>query len=242
MDVIVETNPQTASQAGTDLLATLIRRKPTLKAVLATGNTPMDMYSRLAALKNAGKIDAGQMTVFQLDAYLDVPDTDPRSLYGWMDRSFIQPMDIPATQVHRFRETSHDPHGDCVRYADTIRASGGFDLAVLGLGPNGHLGFNEPPSAADATTRVVTLTPESIISNAVYWGGIARVPKVSVTVGMDALLASSQIILIATGAHKHNILRRTVEGPVTPDVPSSFLQTAAKVTIITDRAAWEGDR
>lgn len=240
IEVIVERDADQASDACARLLAGLIRDKPRLTAVLATGNTPMGAYSRLAALHQTGELDARGMTVFQLDAYLGVKDDDPRSLYGWMDRSFVVPLQVPATQVVRFAEEIEDPESECIAYARRIDAAGGFDLAVLGLGPNGHLGFNEPPSTAEATTRVVTLTPESIASNAVYWGGENEVPLVSLTVGMDALLAARKIFLIVLGAHKHDILRRTVEGPVTPEVPASFLQDAADVTIIADEAAWTG--
>lgn len=240
MQLIVEKDADHASEAGAELFATLVQRNPGLKAVLATGNTPMGMYSRLVARQRAGNFNARGMTVFQLDAYLEVADDDPRSLYGWMDRSFVQPLQIPQSQVIRFNEVIDDPEQECVSYKQKIAAAGGFDLAVLGLGPNGHLGFNEPPSDAAATTRVVPLTPESIVSNAVYWGGQDKVPSLSLTVGMDALLASRKIILIALGAHKHDILRRTVEGPVSANVPASFLQQAADVTIIADEAAWKG--
>ena len=240
MNLIVEKDADRASEAGAALFAALLADNPRLTAILATGNTPMAMYSRLADRQRAGSVNARGMTVFQLDTYLDVTDDDPRSLYGWMDRSFVQPLEIPAAQVVRFSETMQDAEQECLSYKQKIAGAGGFDLAVLGLGPNGHLGFNEPPSDASATTRVVPLTPESIVSNAVYWGGTDNVPTMSLTVGMDALLASGKIILIALGAHKHEILRRTVEGPVTSAVPASFLQQAADVTIIADEAAWMG--
>lgn len=240
INLIIEKDAASASAFGARLMAELIRDNPSLKAVLATGNTPMGMYARLAELAQAGEVDARAMTVFQLDAYLDVDDADPRSLYGWMDRSFVQPMGVPAGNIVRFSEEIADAEQECRAYAASIEAAGGFDLAVLGLGPNGHLGFNEPPSAADATTRVVPLTRESIVSNAVYWGGEDQVPTMSLTVGMDALLASGTIILIALGAHKHDILRATVEGPITSAVPASFLQQAENVIVIADEAAWNG--
>jgi glucosamine-6-phosphate deaminase len=240
IEVIVERDADQVSDTAAKLLAQIIRDKPQLKAVLATGNTPMGAYHRLSALQAAGEVDARGLTIFQLDAYLGIKDDDPRSLYSWMDRSFVVPLQVPATQIVRFPEEIQDPAGECVAFAKQIEAAGGFDLAVLGLGPNGHLGFNEPPSPAQATTRVVRLTPESVASNAVYWGGEDKVPLDSLTVGMDALLAARKIVLIVLGAHKHDILRQTVEGPVTPDVPASFLQQASDVTIIADNPAWTG--
>ena len=241
IEVVVEKDAERASETGARLFAAMLRRNPRLTAVLATGNTPMGLYARLAAMQAAGEVDARGMTVFQLDAYLGVSDDDPRSLYGWMDRSFLTPLAIPPSQIVRFPEVVDDSDRACAAFAARIEAGGGFDLTVLGLGSNGHLGFNEPPSDAGSTTRVMRLTPESIASNAVYWGGEDRVPRLSMTVGMDALMGSRKIVLVVLGAHKRDILRRSVEGPVTPDVPASFLQRAADVTVIADEAAWSGD-
>lgn len=236
--LVVEKDAAAASVAGAGLLASLIRRKPALTVAVATGNSPMALYADLARRQRAGEVDARGLTVFQLDSYLGIADDDPRSLFGWMRRSFVDPLEIPASQVVRFDEVVEDPALECRAYAGRIAAAGGFDLSVLGLGPNGHLGFNEPPSDAAATTRMVPLTPESVVSNAGYWGGEDEVPRLSLTVGMDALLASRHIVLVVLGAHKRDILRRTVRGPVTPEVPASFLQEAADVTVIADEAAW----
>lgn len=240
MEVVVERDAEGVSETGARLVADMLRRKPCLTAVLATGNTPMGLYGRLAAMQAAGEVDASQMTVIQLDAYLGVTDDDARSLFGWMDRSVLTPLGIPTSNVVRFPEVVDDPDRECAAVAARIEAAGGVDLTVLGLGPNGHLGFNEPPSDASATTRVVRLTPESIVSNAVYWGGEDTVPRLSMTVGMDALIKSRKTLLVVLGAHKRAILRRSVEGPVTPDVPASFLQRAPDVTVVADEAAWIG--
>ena len=119
-----------------------------------------------------------------------------------------------------------------------MRAAGGFDIAILGLGPNGHLGFNEPPTDAQAPTRTVTLTEASITSNTVYWQERERVPRYAMTCGITHLLAARHILLLVSGAHKQEILRKTVEGPIGPDVPSSYLQQNNNAMIVTDTAAW----
>src|SRR5205807_8145018 len=119
-------------------------------------------------------------------------------------------------------------------------SAGGYDLSVLGLGPNGHLGFNEPPCDAEVPTRMVELTEASIESNTHYWGGRERVPRRAVTAGMAQLLAARQTLLVVSGAHKREILLRAVIGPITPDVPASYLQQVANVTVLADRAAWSG--
>lgn len=226
------------SRTGADMVAAVIAANPTAALLLATGETPMGMYRELAARRQRGELDASCIRVFQLDAYLGITEDDPRSLYGWMKRAVLDPLGIPAANVVRLPGDAPDPLAACRAYDAAVRAAGGIDLAVLGLGPNGHFGFNEPPSDASAPTRVVDLSAASVQSNARYWGGHAQVPRQALTVGMDVLLAARQTLLLVAGAHKRDILRRAATGPVTPDVPASYLQTAAHVTVIADRAAW----
>jgi glucosamine-6-phosphate deaminase len=185
-------------------------------------------------------IDTSRLRVFQLDAYLGLAPNDPRALFGWTRRSFIEPLGIAEANVVRLAGDAPDPWEACHRYEAAVREVGGFDISILGLGPNGHIGFNEPPSPPDAPTRLVDLTPESIVSNARYWGGEEQVPRRALTCGMNLLLASRRTLLVVSGAHKHQILHRAVEGPQTPEVPASYLQSASNVTVLADRAAWQG--
>ncbi|QMW24432.1 6-phosphogluconolactonase [Sandaracinobacteroides saxicola] len=218
-------------------LAQAIGEKPDLNIVVATGSTPMDSYAELAAMQRRGEVNCRRLHVFQLDAYLDVADDDPRSLYGWMKRSFLDPLEIPDERVFRMDRGNADPQRNCDAHAALVRARGGYDIAVLGLGPNGHLAFNEPPSMRDAPTRVVPLSEESIVSNARYWGGRDRVPPLSVTAGMDLLLAAKTLMLLVSGEGKREILRRTMAGPVTPMVPSSYIRETARSLVLADKAA-----
>jgi glucosamine-6-phosphate deaminase len=226
------------SRASADLIVEAIRANPTAAIVLATGNTPMGAYRELAGRRQRGEFDTSRVRIFQLDAYLGLAAGDPRSLYGWLARSVLEPLGIPEENVVRLPGDTPDPQAACRAYDAAVRAAGGFDLAVLGLGPNGHLGFNEPPSDSGAPTRRVALTEASIQSNARYWGATDQVPRVALTAGMDVLLAARQMLLLVSGEHKHAILRRTVAGPVGPQVPASYLQRAAHVTVVSDRAAW----
>jgi glucosamine-6-phosphate deaminase len=226
------------SRAGADLIVGVIRANPAAAMVLATGETPMGVYRALAVRRQRGEFDTLRLRIFQLDAYLGLAAGDPRSLSGWLARSVLEPLGIPEANVVRLPGDSPDPQAACRAYDAAVRAAGGFDLAVLGLGPNGHLGFNEPPSDAGASTRVVALTEASLQSNARYWGATDQVPRAAITAGMDILLAARQTLLLVSGEHKRKILRRTVVGPVNPQVPASYLQRAADVTVIADRAAW----
>lgn len=241
MDLIVADDYDAASRFAADELVAAITNRPSVSVLIATGNTPMGLYRELANRRQHGRFDASRLRVFQLDEYLGLAPDDRRSLYGWMLRSFVEPLGIPSENVVRLPGDADDPDAACAAFEATILDAGGIDVAILGLGPNGHLGFNEPPAAADSPTRVVDLSPASIESNGQYWGGTEQVPRRALTTGMRTLLAARQTLLIVSGAHKRNILSRTVSDPITPDVPASLLQTASNVMVFADRAAWGSD-
>ena len=241
MDLIVTADYAALSRVAADRIAATIAAHPTAAIVAATGDTPMGAYRELAARLRRAAIRTDRLRVFQLDEYVGVGPEDRRSLYGWMERAFLAPLGIPAARVVRLDGTAADPGAVCRAYDAAVRAAGGVDLAILGLGPNGHLGFNEPPAAPDAPTRVVDLTPESVVSNARYWGDPEEVPRRALTAGMEVLLAARQTLLLVSGTSKRAILRRVVEGPAVPDVPASFLQRSAGVTVLADEAAWRLD-
>ncbi len=238
MHPIIAEDYDALSRIAADIVSDLVRAHPRTSLIVPTGETPLGLYRALAARRRRGAFDASHLRVFQLDDYLGLNDDDPRSLYRWMKTAFLDPLGVPDTHVIRLRGNTPDPDATCRAYEAAVREAGGIDLAVLGLGPNGHLGFNEPPISPDAPTRRVVLTPASVESNARYWGGRDRVPTAALTAGMDVLLAARRTLLIVSGAHKRDIVRRAVRGPITPDVPASYLQRAANVTILADKAAW----
>ncbi|HJR78776.1 MAG TPA: glucosamine-6-phosphate deaminase [Anaerolineales bacterium] len=240
MNLVIINDYDALSRAGADWVAEAVDAKPDAAIVVATGETPMGIYRELAERRSRGLIDTSRLRVFELDAYLGLVPDDRRSLFGWTRRSFLEPLGIAEANVVRLAGDAPDPWEASRAYEAAAREAGGFDISILGLGPNGHLGFNEPPSPPDAPTRVVDLTPESIASNARYWGGEEQVPRRALTCGMDLLLAARRTLLVVSGAHKHQILHRAVEGPQTPEVPASYLQEPSDVTVLADRAAWHG--
>lgn len=226
------------SRAGADLVAGLLAERPAARVVVATGATPMGLYRELARRRRDGVLDASGVTVFQLDEYLGVPADDRRSLLGWAIRSFVEPLGIPASNVVPL--PADGGTGACADYDRTVEQTGGYDVAILGIGPNGHVGFNEPPSEASAPTRIVELSPESVSSNAAYWGDEAHVPPRAVTIGMAGLLRTRTTVLVASGVGKREIVRRALLGPIVPEVPASHLRLARDLRVLIDRAAWDG--
>ncbi len=213
------------------LIARYVKTKPDARVLVATGNTPMPTYEALAQLKP----DMSDTWAVQLDEYL-IPEDDPRRLCAWMARAYVTPLGV--TQVLGFDLSLSDTQRMCRLHADKIGTLGGVDLAILGLGPNGHLGFNEPPSGSNAPTRAVTLSQASLASNAAYWSaaphGARAAPRSAVTVGMDIILRADTILLLVTGRHKRDILARTLSETPNPGLPSSYLQ-GTNLVVITDQ-------
>ena len=235
---LLRTTAEGFDEAVADVLAGAIAERPDAVLLLATGNTPIGGFRVLARRAAEGAVDLSAVRVVQLDEYVGVPDDDRRSLYGWLEREFLTPLGVAAERVTRFHVAA--PEGvdaSCRAMEAAIADLGGLDLALLGVGPNGHLGFNEPPSPADAPTREVPLAPASIVSNAVYWGGEDAVPRTAVTVGMAPIVAAREVALVVRGAHKRGILQQTLHGPETPDVPASLARRAARLTVVADEAA-----
>ncbi len=233
-------DPARLARAAADAIANVVSAAGSVTIVPATGETPVATYAELTDRHADGAFDMSGVSVVQLDEYLGIEGDDRRTLFGWMDRTVLTPLGIDARRVTRL-PTDGDLPAACAAFDAALAARGGIDLAILGLGPNGHLGFNEPPSGAASATRAVALAPETIAANARYWGSEEDVPTHAVTLGLRTLLEAREILLLVSGAGKHEIVRRALEGPVGEDVPASFVREArGTVTVLVDRAAWEG--
>jgi glucosamine-6-phosphate deaminase len=196
------------------------------------------MFDILAARATRGEVDFSGVHLFCLDEYVGVTPKDPVSLTRWLWDAFLHRIGLSADRVHSLPSTANDLVAAASEFDHAIAARGGLDLAVLGLGPNGHIGYNEPGSSADSRTRVVTLTPESRSQAAAYWEGAVQIPDRAMTMGVGTLLEAKQIVLLVTGEAKAEMLRRTVEQPMSADVPASWLRIAGpRLTIIADEAA-----
>lgn len=206
--------------------------------ILPTGTTPLGMYKTLSEEQNGPRGLWNRLLAGQLDEYIGLEQGDDRLFSGWLSRVFMDKVGIPDQNRVFFRSNAADPAAEVDRIERLIDTKGGIDLAILGLGLNGHLGFNEPGSPLDAPTRVQDpLSPETIASNAAYWGGEDKVPSKAMTLGLGTLSRARSNLLLVSGEAKAGILDRALTGPVTPDVPASILRTHPNVTVIADRAA-----
>jgi glucosamine-6-phosphate deaminase len=205
--------------------------------VLPTGNTPLGMFREIASSVRKKEADLSRLTLFELDEYHGIDMDDRRSLGGWLERDFLTPAGLQPSQLRRFNSRASDPSAEAEAMDTSIAKFGGIDALVVGLGPNGHIGFNEPGSSFDSPSRLVDLTPESWESNSAYWGDMESVPKQAFTLGFAVLKAARRALIIVSGAHKAEILARVLDGPVTPDVPGSIFRTLPQATLIADREA-----
>ncbi len=203
--------------------------------VFAAGTTPLGLFAELRSRVASGAIDLTGVRPVQLDEYVGLERGDPRSLWDWLSRELLVPCRVDISAAIRF-ELDADADEACAAVERQLDAAGGIDLAVLGIGPNGHVGFNEPPSLPDSVTRLVRLDEASIVANARYWGSVADVPPEAVTLGLDRLIGARETVLLVSGAHKREILARVLEESPSPEVPASFLREG-RLTVIADRAA-----
>jgi glucosamine-6-phosphate deaminase len=216
------------------------RREPTVMPAL--GRSALGIYRELAAARAAGRLDTSGMRLVQLDEYLGLETGDRRSLLGWLRRDVAAPLGVGDDMIIAWPLDRGDPATAAARYDADVAEAGGIDIAILGLGRNGHLGFNEPPSGRDARSRSVVLTGASLDSNAAYWGSREHVPKEAITAGMGTILAARRVLLVVHGEAKRSILARLLDEPVSPDLPASFIRDHAAARILADLDAWGPER
>ncbi|MDQ3512544.1 MAG: glucosamine-6-phosphate deaminase [Chloroflexota bacterium] len=222
-----------------DIIATTVAAQPDAVLAVPTGSTPLPMFAEVIARRARGEIDLSRVHLFCLDEYLGMPPERPNSLTGWLLDAFIEPAGIAPERLHVMPATDPDPERAAAAYEADLVALGGLTLAVVGLGPNGHVAYNEPGTGGpDSRTRIIELTPESISQAAGYWPGEDPVPSRAMTMGIGTLLGAGRIVLIVTGAGKASILHQALHGPMTDDVPASWLRLAGdRLLVIADRDA-----
>ena len=227
-----------AARALARHVADAIRTKPDLVLGLPTGKTPVAFYRELAALTEREDIDLSGLATFNLDEFLGIPSSHPGSYRRFMTDHLFDRVQLAASQIHFLNGAAPNPEAECERYEQAIAQAGGIDVQILGIGTNGHIGFNEPAPALQARTHRVQLRPETRRSNAALFGGDpSAVPAEALSMGMATILQARSIVLLATGRSKASCVERLLNGPITTDLPASFLQLHPAVDIVVDTAA-----
>lgn len=233
MQVIVVDDYEALSALAAGLVAGFLWARPDATLALPTGATPEGFYRALVATG----VSFARVRTFNLDEYRGLPREHPGSFYHYMKTRLFDHVDLPPEHRFVLDGTTADPDAECRRYEEAIRQAGGIDLAVLGLGLNGHIGFNEPGTPWDSRTRLVTLAETTRRANARFFGGPEGVPREALTMGIGTILEARRILVLVSGEGKAAIVRRFLEGPVTPEVPATALRNHPHVTVILDRAA-----
>ena len=231
MKIWHEKNYDAMSDRAAELLAAQVILKPACVLGLATGSSPVGMYRRLAEQYRQGLLDFSAVTSVNLDEYCGLSPEDPQSYRYFMEENLFRHINIRRENTFVPDGLNPDREAVCAAYDARIAALGGVDLQVLGIGNNGHIGFNEPDDHFTVGTHVVALKESTIQANARFFEDISQVPTHAITMGMGAILQAKRILLLA-GAEKAAIVRQAMEGPVTPHVPASLLQLHPDVTIV----------
>ena len=227
------------AQALARRIADLVATHPRLVLGLPTGRTPLALYRELVAL-HAGGVDFSRVTTFNLDEFLGLPSSHPGSYRSFMEQHLFSHLNVKPENRHFLDGSTRDADAECLRYEREIAAVGGIDLQVVGIGTNGHIGFNEPARTLESRTHRATLKPETRRSNAALFGGDpSKVPPEALSMGMATILHSRAIVLVATGQAKASCVERVVHGPLTTELPASFLQLHDDVDIMLDEPAAE---
>ena len=237
MEIIIQSDPESASRVAARVIVRLLREKPNAVLGLATGSTPLLLYRELVRLHQEEQLDFSRVTTFNLDEYIGLPREHPQSYHSFMWENLFRHVNIQAENVHIPDGMTKDVPGFCARYEEEIRAAGGLDLQVLGIGTDGHVGFNEPTSSLASRTRIKTLTAQTRKDNARFFGSEDQVPYHVITMGVGTVMDARQCLLLAFGAAKAQAIAGAVEGPVTAMNPASALQMHPSVKVFLDEPA-----
>ena len=237
MNVVIVKDYHELSVQAAQLVADQITRKKNTVLGLATGQTPVGMYQELIKKFKKGEIDFSQVVTFNLDEYYGLSPEHPQSYHYFMWDTFFQHININKENIYLLNGITDNIDEECQRFEDLIKKRGGLDLQILGIGDNGHLGFNEPAHALDSRTNMVNLSEETIIANSRFFNNTKEVPRQALTVGMGAILKAKKIILLASGRKKAQAIAKAINGMVSTEVPASLLQLHSDITMLIDKDA-----
>jgi glucosamine-6-phosphate deaminase len=238
MLLVLKPNSEELGREAARVVANAVRRNPALRLGLATGSTMVGMYQELVRLHREEKLDFSFVVTFNLDEYLGLTSNHPQSFHYFMQQNFFAHVNVTPRNIHIPDGAIKGNYQQyCASYENAIREVGGIDLQVLGIGRNGHVGFNEPTSSLGSRTRLKVLSRETIEDNRKFFAAEEEIPQCAITMGIGTILEAKRILLLASGSSKAAAIAKAIEGPLTASVTASALQLHGDVTFIVDREA-----
>jgi len=243
MRVIIESDYQKMSQwAAEHVIERINAFKPTAEKPfvlgLPTGSSPEGMYACLVKANKEGRVSFKNVLTFNMDEYVNLPEDHPESYHSFMARNLFDHIDIPKENIHILNGNAKDLAAECAHYEQMIEEAGGIDLFIGGIGPDGHIAFNEPFSSLASKTRVKTLTSDTIIANSRFFDNdVNKVPKLALTVGIATVMSADEVMILCNGHNKARAMQQVVEGAISQMWPISCLQNHRHGILVADEAA-----
>ncbi len=240
MKIIICKTYEDISRAAAEELAALVKENPASTLGLATGSTPVGMYRELIKKYENGELDLGSVTTFNLDEYYPISKKNDQSYDYFMRKNFFEYVNIAPERINIPDGSAADPCAECAEYEKKLEENGAIDLQVLGIGQNGHIGFNEPGDFLHSETHITDLTESTISANARFFESEDDVPKKALTMGIGTILKAKKILLLANGRSKHEALSALLDDKITTAIPATLLKTHPNVILICDEEAYYG--
>ena len=235
--IFVEKDYDALSQRAASIIAAQIQKKPDSVLGLATGSTPLGTYEKLVAQHKSGRLDFGQISAFNLDEYYPIKKGNDQSYFYFMHENLFRHVNVNPARLSIPSGEAADSNAECMAYEKKIANAGGIDLQLLGLGLNGHIGFNEPCDKFMEITHLVDLDESTIEANARFFESADEVPRKALTMGIGTIMQSREVLLLISGAKKAEIAKQVLFGDITPQVPGSALRFHHNVTVVLDEEA-----
>ena len=242
MKITVCENYDEMSEKAAEIVAEQIRKNPKSVLGLATGSTPVGMYDELSKMNKSGEIDFKSIRTFNLDEYYPLTADNEQSYHCFMNKNFFSKINIDTNNTHILDGMCNDTEKECENFEKLIGENGGIDLQILGIGQNGHIGFNEPSENLNSKTHLTNLTEDTIKANSRFFDDISEVPKKALTMGMGTILKARKIILLAAGKNKHKAVSELLTSNISTEMPASMLKLHSDVTLICDKDAYSSER
>jgi glucosamine-6-phosphate deaminase len=237
MRIIIVKDYEELSKKAANILASQITLKPNSVLGLATGSTPVGTYRELVRIYNEGDISFSEVVTFNLDEYYGLDKENPQSYYYFMMDNLFKFTNINTTNIHIPDGRAKNIENECIGYENKIKQAGGIDIQLLGIGRNGHIGFNEPDVKFEAQTHLVTLDEDTIEANSRFFTSLEEVPNQAISMGIKTIMHSRKILLLASGEEKVETINSMINGKITPELPASVLQLHPDVIVLLDEKA-----